>query len=56
MQQISVGGVQLNEIETGFAGIGDGLAEIIHDTRDFMGFQRARHGGVNADRIAVFVT
>ena len=43
VQQITVGGVQFNQIETGFTRIGDRLAEIIDDSRDLISFQRARH-------------
>ncbi|MNO95925.1 hypothetical protein D3C76_875820 [compost metagenome] len=48
--------VQFNQVEPGFTGIGDGLAEIIHDARDFVEFQRARGRSIDADRMTVFIT
>ena len=49
-------GVQLNQVKTGFTGVGHGLAEVVHDTRNFIQLKRARHRGIHADRIAVFIT
>lgn len=43
MQQVTVRGVEFNQIETGFTRISDRLTEIIDDTRDLIRFQRARH-------------
>src|SRR5690606_15330555 len=55
MQQVTVRRVQLNQVEARFTGVGDGLTEIIHDTRDLVQLQRAWRGGVDADRITVFI-
>ncbi|MNP38023.1 hypothetical protein D3C76_1315050 [compost metagenome] len=56
MQQIAVGTVQFDQVETGFTSIGDRLTEIVNDARDLVQLQRARSGGVDADRMAVFIT
>lgn len=56
MQQITVSGVQFNQIETGFTRIGDSLAEIIDNSRDFIGFQRAWHRGIHSDSLTIFIT
>ena len=47
--------VQLNQVEARFTGVGDGLTEIIHDTRDLVQLKRAWRGGVDANSITVFI-
>jgi len=42
VQQVTVRGVQLNQIKTCFTGVGHGLTEIVHDTRDLIQLQGAR--------------
>lgn len=48
-------GVQLNQVKAGFTGVGHGLTEVVNNPRDFVQLQRARHRGIHADRIAVFI-
>ncbi len=55
VQQIAVGTVQLNHVETGFTGVGDGLTEIVDDARDLVQLQRARRGGIDANGMTVFI-
>ena len=43
VQQVAVGRVQFNHIETRFARIGYRLTEVINDARNLFGFQRTRH-------------
>ncbi|CQP86709.1 Uncharacterised protein [Salmonella enterica subsp. enterica serovar Typhimurium str. DT104] len=56
MQQITVRGMQLHQIEARLSGIGDSLAEIVDDPGDLVSIQRARRGSLYADGLAVFVT
>ena len=43
VQQVTVGGVQFDKIESGIAGVTYRLTEIINDPWDLVGFERARH-------------
>ncbi|MNB94924.1 hypothetical protein D3C75_420860 [compost metagenome] len=48
--------VQFDEVETGFTGVGDRLAEIVHDARDFVQLKGTRQGGICPGRLTVFIT
>jgi hypothetical protein len=56
VQQVAVRGVQFDKVKAGIAGVAYRLAEIINDPRDLGGFERARHRGVDANSVAVFIT
>ncbi|MNP27925.1 hypothetical protein D3C76_1208590 [compost metagenome] len=56
MQQVAVGGVQLDEVEPGFTGIGRRLAEVGDDTGDFRLAQRPRRRGFHTHQVALLVT
>ncbi len=55
MQQITVRGVQLHQIEACLSGIGDSPRKSL-TIPDLVSIQRARRGSLYADGLTVFVT
>lgn len=56
MQQVTVGGVQLDEVEAGFTGIDRGLAKVSDDVSDLRFAERPGCGGFHARQVALRVT
>jgi len=48
--------VQFHQIESGFAGVNHRLAEVVNNPGDLFGFQRAWRRGIDASRVALFIT